>query len=141
MFKFVLLLLLLIVAVAGGGYYNYMRNEPMDAELANRKYASLSTPDLDKMLGAYAGEIKRAKARVTAAPTGASAIDQADSADVGGKAEAFARFQRENEHWKDQRGYVMEQEAMLKELQHEKSIRDRHLDDPWVRVQRRLLTF
>jgi hypothetical protein len=141
MFKYVFALLILIALVVGGGYYNYMRNAPMDNELQNRKYAAISTPDLDKMLKAYAGEIARAKGRVTDHPYGEGSINSVDSSDVGGTAAAFEKFQRENAQWKDRRGYVMEQEAMLKELQAEKSIRDRHLDDPMVRFKRRLLTF
>ncbi|MFI5317685.1 MAG: hypothetical protein ACHQ6T_18425, partial [Myxococcota bacterium] len=69
------------------------------------------------------------------------AIDRRDSSDLGGKADAFAGFQRENERWKAQRGRVMEQQVELEKLLFEKSVRDRHLDDRAFMFKQRLLTF
>ena len=140
--KVLLLLIVIAAAVAGGGYYNYQRNAAIEADLAKpRPYANVPTADLSKLIAAYQGDIKRAKQATAAAPTGADAIDRRDSADVEGKADAFAGFQRENERWKAQRGRVMEQESELQKLLFEKSIRDRHLDDPAFVFKQRLLTF
>jgi hypothetical protein len=140
--KLVLLLLVLVVGAAGGLYWNYQRNAAMTADLAKpRPYAKMSTPDLTKLIAAYQGEIKRKKAHVAAAPSGQDAIDRKGESDVGGKADAFANFQRENERWKAQRGAVMEEEVELQALMFEKSIRDRHLDDPQYVLKQRLLTF
>ena len=140
--KALLLLLVLVVAVAGGAYYNYNRNAGLAADLDKpRPYANVATPDLVKLIQNYQLEIQRAKGRTSAAPAGEDAIDRRDSSDVGGKADAFASFQRENERWKARRGEVMEQEAELKNLLFEKSIRDRHLDDPSYVLKARLLTF
>jgi hypothetical protein len=139
----VLLLLVVIVGATGGGlYYNYQRNAAMEADLhVPRPYANVSTADLGKLIQAYQADIKLHKARVASAPSGSDAIERKDASDVGGKADAFAGFQRENEHWKAQRGEVMEKEAELKQLLSEKSIRDRHLDDPAYVFKLRLLTF
>jgi len=140
--KVLLTLLVLAAAVVGGGFYNYTRNANIEADLHKpRPYARYSTADLAKLIAAYQGDVKRAKQAVAAAPHGASAIDRQDASDVGGKADAFAGFQRENERWKAQRGHVMEQEAELQQLLFEKSIRDRHLDDPAFVFKQRLLTF
>lgn len=140
--KVLLLLVVLVGGSAGGLYYNYQRNSPMEADLhLPRPYANIKTADLAKLIQAYQSDIKQHKARVAAAPSGSDAIDRQDASDVGGKADAFAGFQRENERWKLQRGRVMEQEAELKQLLFEKTIRDRHLDDPRHVFKQRLLTF
>lgn len=137
----VLLLLVLILAVAGGGYWNYQRNAAMDADLGQqRPYKAVPTADLMKLIASSQKDIQRAKGSVASAPSGASAIDAQDSSDVGGKAHAFAGFQRENERWKAQRGAVMEQEALLQELLREKQLRDKDVDS-WTRIKRRVLTF
>jgi hypothetical protein len=138
----VLVLLVLLMGLVGGGYYNYQRNAPMDADLQEqRPYRAIPSADLAKLIMSAQKDIARAKGAVASAPHGASAIDAQDASDVGGKAKAFAGFQRENERWKAQRGRVMEQEAELKPLLFEKSIRDRHLDDPQYVFKKRLLSF
>ena len=140
--KAILALLVLVVAAAGAGYWNYNRNAGIEADLHKpRPFANVSTPDLAKLIAAYEEEAKRAKARVAAAPGGEDAIAQQDASDVGGKAQAFANFQRNNEAWKAQRGAVMEHQVEIEQLKFEKSIRDRHLDDPKEVFKRRLLTF
>jgi len=140
--KVVLLLLVVVVGGAGGLYWNYNRNVGMEADLHKpRPFAKVSTPDLLKLIEAYQLETKRAKARVAAAPAGEDAIARKDASDLSGKADAFAAFQRENERWKAQRGNAMEHDAELQQLQFEKSIRDRHLDDPAYVFKQRLLTF
>ena|SRR5262245_21559245 len=139
--KVFLLLVVLVLGLVGAGYYNYQRNAAMDSDLAERRpYKAVPTADLVKLIASSQKDIQRAKGAVASAPHGASAIDAQDSSDVGGKAQAFAGFQRENERWKAQRGAVMEQESLLKELLHEKQLRDRDADS-WTRIKRRVLTF
>src|SRR5258706_16304000 len=95
--KLLLALIVLVGAAAGGLYYNYNRNAYMEADLHQpRPYAQVSTSDLGKLIAAYQSEIKQKKARVAAAPSGSDAIDPRDDSDIGGKAAAFARFQRQN---------------------------------------------
>jgi hypothetical protein len=140
--KILVLLLVLVVAAAGGLYYNYNRNANLEADLNKpRPYAKFKTADIEKLIAAYQIEVKRAKGGVANAPGGEDAIAHADSSDVGGRADAFASFQRENERWKAQRGRAMEEQVELEKLQFEKSIRDRHLDDPMYVLKARLLTF
>jgi hypothetical protein len=137
----VLVLLVLLVGLVGGGYYNYQRNAPMDADLQEqRPYRAIPSADLAKLIMSAQKDIARAKGAVASAPHGASAIDAQDASDVGGKAKAFAGFQRENERWKEQRGKVMDQEILLKELQHEKQLRDKDVD-AMTRIKRRVLSF
>ena len=137
----VMLLLVLLAGLAGAGYYNYQRNAGMDADLQEKRpYRAIPTADLVKVIADTQKGVARAKGAIAAAPHGASAIDAQDSSDVGGKAKAFAGFQRENEAWKERRGAVMDQEILLKELQHEKQLRDKDVDS-WTRIKRRVLTF
>lgn len=141
MFKYVFLLLVLVVGLAGAGYYNYQRNAAMDADLAEaRPYRAIPSADLANIIASTQKDVARRKSSLASAPQGASNIDSTDSSDVGGRANAFAGFQRENETWKKQRGAVMEQEVLLKELLHEKQLRDKDLD-PMSRIKRRVLTF
>ena len=142
MFKAVLAIVVLLAVVVGGGYYNYTRNAGLVADVEGpRPYKSLSDADFKKLLAAYEGELAHAKQGVANSPGEAAQIDSYDSSDVGGKAQGFASYQRQNERWKHERGRVMEQEHMVKELRTEKAIRDRHLDDDWARLWLRLTTF
>jgi hypothetical protein len=142
MVKYVFLLVVLVAAAGGGLAWNYQRNAHLEADLHKpRPYATIPTAELPKLIAAYQADIKRRRGGISAAPTGSDAIDRRDDSDVGGKADAFAGFQRQNESWKKQRGMVMEQEVELQKLQFEKSIRDRHLDDPKHVFKLRLLTF
>jgi hypothetical protein len=141
MFKYVFLLIVLVVGLGGAGYYNYQRNAAMDADLAeNRPYRAVPSADLAKIIASTQKDVARRKANLASAPSGASNIDATDASDVGGRAHAFEGFQRENDAWKNQRGAAMEQEVLLKDLLHEKQLRDKDLD-PVSRIKRRVLTF
>ena len=139
--KYLFGLFVLVVALAGGGYYNYNRNAGMDADrMEKRPYRDVPTAALLQTSASTKKDIARAKGRVASAPSGASAIDRTDASDNGARARAFEDFQHTNDAWKNQRGAVMEQEAVLKELEHEKALRDKDVDD-WTRIKRRVLTF
>src|SRR5262245_9596879 len=113
--KLLLLLIVLVVGLAGTGYWNYQRNAGMDSDLAeNRPYRAVPTADLNQIVAKTKKDIARAKGATAAAPTGTSAIGATDASDMGSRANAFSGFQRENERWKNQRGAIMEQEALLK---------------------------
>jgi len=141
MFKAILALLVLVIGVVGGGYYNYMRNAPMDADLQQpRPFATLKTPDVAELLAAYERDAARLRGNVGKTPGGADVIDRFDASDVGGKAQGFASFQKDNQRWKNARGQVFELEKTIKDLRFEKSIRDRGLDVEKTRVWRRLTT-
>lgn len=131
-------LLLGIPAVAG---LNYLRNAPLDQELANRPYGGLSDADLDTLLAAYEGEVQRGREVVGEEPTTYALNDPSKFGDYGEKVEAFEKFQRSNEGWKRDRGQLFGTQNTLEELQHEKSIRDRGLDEPTTRIWRRISTF
>lgn len=142
MFKAILLLLVLVIGVGGTGYYNYVRNAPMDADLAQpRPFKTLKTPDVAQLLSAYEKDLAKLKGSVAKEPGGAAVIDRFDSSDVGGKAQGFASFQRDNQRWKNARGQVFELEKTVADLRLEKSIRDRGLDVEKTRIWRRVTTF
>jgi hypothetical protein len=139
--KTFLALMVLVIAVVGGGYYNYARNAHLDADLQKpRPFATLKTPDVAQLLSAYEKDVARLKGNVGNAPGGADVIDRFDSSDVGGKAQGFASFQKNNERWKNARGQVFELEKTINDLRFEKSIRDRGLDNEQTRIWRRLTT-
>ncbi len=134
-------LVIIACALLIGGFVNYRRNAPLDAELQNRTYAELKADDLDALLAAYELETRRLRAWVDEEPM-AAPVDRARSAsDVGGKAETFARLQREARRWRVARSEVLEREATVDALQLEKSIRARGLDQRWRQILRRVTTF
>ena len=142
MIKVILALLILVVGVGGGGYYNYTRNAPLDSDLQlPRPFKTLTTPDVAKLLSAYQADLARIKGSVANTPGGDEVIDRAGVSDVGGKAQGFASFQRENQRWKNARGQVFELEKTVADLRLEKSIRDRGLDVEQTRIWRRISTF
>ena len=142
MLKAILVLVVLVIGVGGGGYYNYTRNAGMDADLQQpRPFKTIATPDVAKLLSAYEADVARLKGTVASAPGGAGVIDRFDASDVGGKAQGFASFQRENQRWKNSRGKVFELEKTIADLRLEKSIRDRGLDVEQTRIWRRISTF
>lgn len=142
MVKAILALLVLGIALGGGGYYNYTRNAPLDADLNKpRPYKSLSTPDVAQLLSAYQADLNRLKGSVGTKPGGEGVIDRFDASDVGGKAQGFASFQRDNQRWKNARGQVFELEKTIADVRLEKSIRDRGLDVESARIWRRISTF
>lgn len=139
--KTFLALMILVIAVVGGGYYNYKRNAHLEADLQQpRPFATLKTADLTQLLAAYEKDVARLRANVGTAPGGADVIDRFDASDVGGKAQGFASFQKDNQRWKNARGQVFELEKTITDLRFEKSIRDRGLDNEKTRIWRRLTT-
>jgi hypothetical protein len=140
--KAFLAIVVLAALVGGGGYWNYQRNAHLVAEIEGpRPYGSLSDADFEQLLAAYELQAKHARAGVATTPGEAAQVDAYDRSDVGGRAEGFESYQRQNDKWKRERGHAMEQEAMVKELRKEKTIRDRGLDDPSARFWYRLTTF
>ena len=139
--KAVFMLVVLCAVLGGAGFYNYQRNAAMDADLMEKRpYREVPTAALMATIASTKKDVARAKGNIATAPGGSANIDRTDSSDVGGRAQAFAGFQRSNEAWKAQRGAVMDQEGILKELQHEKELRDKDVDQ-WTRIKRRVLTF
>jgi len=142
MFKAILALFILGIGIGGGGYYNYTRNAPLDADLhLPRPFKTLSTADVGKLLSAYQADLARLKGSVASTPGGDGVIDRFDSSDVGGKAQGFASFQRDNQRWKNTRGQVFEIEKTVSDLRLEKSIRDRGIHIERTRIWRRVSTF
>jgi hypothetical protein len=125
--------------VAAGGA-NYVRNAPLDAELANRPYAGVSDADLQTMAKAYEGDIAQARGQLETEPSSSSYSDPGQYAAYDEKVAAFERFQRSNSDWKGRRSALFEREVTLEGLRREKSIRQRGLHKPWGRILRRITT-
>ncbi len=134
------LLVLLLVVVPALGFLNYRRNAHLDAEFENRVYATLSDEDLKTLSEAYQAQVNDLATRVADKPLGADEMDSFAPADLQGKVKGFEAFQGYNRHWRRMRAELFEQEAALKEILRERSIRERGLDNPINRVKRRLLT-
>ena len=132
--------LVALCAVLIGGFVNYQRNAPLDVELQNRTYAELKQADLEALLAAYQLETQRLRVWVDQEPPAGTPDHAKGASDVGGKAETFARFQREANRCRALRQEVLEREATIEALEKEKSIRARGLDQPWRQILRRLTT-
>ncbi|MCP4004989.1 MAG: hypothetical protein GY725_12410 [bacterium] len=132
----VLVVLIMVVPMLGG--LNYVRNEPLDQDLKERRYATISDTDLEALQQAYEAQLGYAKSQVEDVPEGTGLVERYGASDVGGKAEGFAKFQQRNTAWRQQRGRAMEEQATLKEIQREKSIRKRGLHTQFGRILRRV---
>jgi hypothetical protein len=135
-----LLLFTLLIGIPLAGGLNYLRNAPLDEELANRPYGGLSDADLDALLRAYEGDVQRARDLIAEEPSTHAFNDPGQFGDYDEKVEAFEKFQNSNETWKNERGQLFGKQTTLEALQHEKSIRSRGLHEPRGRIWRRLTT-
>lgn len=135
--------LIVLLAIATiGGFANYTRNAPLDAELANRPYATLSEADLDALLQAYTSEQQGLQNRLNNyAQDRTGVMDGFAPADLGGKVNAFDSFQRKNNKWRDTNREKLSHEIELEKLTKEKNIRARGLHVERNRVWRRVTTF
>ena len=133
------LIVLIVMGIPLAGGLNYVRNEPLDNELKDRPYAGISDADLDSLLGAYDKELSRYNG-VADDPLATSYNSPESYKAYDEKVAAFERFQKSNESWKRVRREAAGHETTLKALQHERSIRDRGLDQEWQRIMRRVTT-
>ena len=125
-----------------GGFANYQRNEPLDNELKDRPYATLSDADLDALLQAYEGERMGLENRLNAyAEDRTGVMDGFAPSDLGGKLDAFDSFQRKNNSWRETNRAKLSHEVELDRLNKEKGIRTRGLHIERNRIWRRLTTF
>ena len=134
-----LLLLLLLVLIAGGGY-NYYRNAPLDEELESRPYAKLSDSELETMIRAYEDELARATHNLNGPPDGDWRMRGYAPSDLGGKLEAFDRYQDAAQAWKSRYHRSLEHKGQIELLHKEQEIRAAGLHKAWRRALRRLIT-
>ncbi|MFQ5513455.1 MAG: hypothetical protein ACE5FG_03385 [Myxococcota bacterium] len=131
-----LVLALLLV----GGAINYERNADLDAELERRPYAHLPSADLEAMLAGTEAELTELRRWVGEEPRMRRTAQRPDASDLGGKLQAFERYQRETRQWSARRAAVLEREVTVEAIRRELSFRERGLDRAWRRVLRRALT-
>ena len=139
----VLIALLVVVATVGiGGFVNYQRNAPLDAELQNRPYGTISDADLAALIAAYEGEKTGLENRLKGYSKDRTRVmNGLAPADLQGKLTAFDSFQRKNESWRETNRAKLGHEIELEKLQKEKNIRDRGLHIERNRIIRRITTF
>ena len=136
------MLLIATVGVGLAGLANYHRNAPLDQELENRPYGTISDEDLAALIDAYTTERGGAIARMGSKRQDRTRVmDGFAPGDLDGKLKAFDSFQRKNERWREQNRQRIEFDIELEKLKKEKGIRERGLDQERNRILRRLLTF
>ena len=139
--KFFAVLIVLVAVVSIGGFANYHRNAPLDNELKNRPYATLSDSDLTALIEAYQGETQGLQNRLNAyAEDRTGVMEGYAPSDLHGKLGAFDSFQRKNESWRDTNRAKLSHEVELEKLEKERSIRQRGLHIERNRILRRLTT-
>ena len=140
--KFFASLVILIAVVTIGGFANYHRNAPLDNELKNRPYATISDADLQALIAAYEGEQQGLQNRLNSyAEDRTGVMEGFAPSDLHGKLGAFDSFQRKNESWRDTNRARLSHEIELEKLRTEKGVRDRGLHIERNRIWRRLTTF
>ena len=139
--KFLAFLLIATLGVGLAGFANYHRNAPLDRELENRPYGTLSDHGLKALIDGYNLERDGAIARLGKGSDRTRVMDGLAPGDLHGKLKAFDSFQRKNEQWRDHNRERIEFNIELEKLKKEQGIRDRGLDDERSRILRRLFTF
>jgi hypothetical protein len=129
----------LLLAVGGGGFVNYQRNAPLDRDLEFRPYKGLSDTDLAALRDAYVKSVGQMESSLGNPDDGV--FRKVKPGDFQGKVQAFERFQKENERWKEGHRAALENKATIDAIQREQGIRKQGLDDPWKRILRRATTF
>ena len=135
------ILVVLVCSLAVGGFLNYRRNAPLDADLTSRRYADLTHEDVETLVVAYEAELQKLRPWAAEEPDASVTRGELLRGDLGGRWQAFERYQGENARWKTRRGVIMERESLLQALRAELDIRIQKLDQPWRRFVRRLITF
>ena len=139
--KFLAIILIATLGVGLAGFANYHRNEPLDRELVNRPYGTLSDDDLKALIGAYNLERDGAIARLGKGNDRTRVMDGLAPGDLHGKLKAFNSFQRKNERWRDHNRERIGFNIELEKLKKEQGIRQRGLHEERNRILRRVLTF
>jgi hypothetical protein len=139
--KFFAVLMGLIVALAVGGYYNYQRNAPLDKELENRAYASLSDQDLEALISAHTAERDAVRSKLGGGKADPTRVMYGYApSDLKGKVKAFDHFQKRNSRLKELNRVALQHQVVIEAIQLEQSIRERGLDEEWTRIMRRVTT-
>lgn len=134
--------IVLMAVLAGGAGFNYVRNEPLDADLVGRTYATLSDEDLVALVSAYQDQARAIESN--GAPSSQDPTRMLDGfapSDFQGKLQAFDRFQRLNATQNETRRLLLEQNAAVDALEKEQALRRTGVHREWGRIKRRLLTF
>lgn len=140
--KILAVIVMIPVVVACIAYSNYERNAPLDEELRNRPYKSVSDENLASLISAYESEMGGFQARMNSyGKDRTKVMDGLAPADYDSKVKAFESFQRKNEGWRDANRARLGHEVELEKLQAEQSIRDRGLHIEKNRILRRMTTF
>lgn len=130
-------LLLLLVLLVGGGIWNYRRNVARESR-QDRPLRGYATADLEKLRGAYEGEVKKLTSRAGATRR-ASARDLPGQL-VGETVHEFERVQRASQRVREANGDVAEAELMVSRISEELSYREQEGDENAI-FMRRLTTF
>jgi hypothetical protein len=130
------LLVLLLVALAGLCTWNYRRNAALEAESSKSAYSTLAAADVDRLLGAYQGELEalRAKGRPGRA-------NVRDTQGVMDGSREFERVQRAGRSDREAGYAIAELEGVVKALEIEQRKRVAQGGGPWAVFMRRAFTF
>ncbi len=129
----------LLLGLGGAGFVNYQRNAPLDRDLEFRPYKGLSEADLGALRDAYEKSVSHMEGSLGTPDDGV--FRRVKPGDFQGKVQAFERFQKENERWKDGHRAALENRATIDAIKREQGIRKAGLDNPWRRILRRATSF
>ena len=114
-------ILALLVILGGAGEYNYQRNKAAEESAAPRTYRGYSDDEIAALIQAYEREVEVLESRYAAAKgrnqeaRGGGLIDE--------QIAEFERAQRTGASTRSMGGEVARQEAVLRELRREQSLR------------------
>ena len=132
-----LLVLVLLVALGGAGAYNYTRNKADEEQKTPRPYSAYSDAEISALIEAYEQEVEALESRYDAAKS--RELDTRSGGLIDERIGEFERAQQWGASTRAMGAEVAEQEAVLRELRKEQSLRGASADFLAVHL-RRLLT-
>ena len=131
------LALVLLVALGVAGAYNYTRNKAAEEQDAPRPYNGYSDAEIATLIEAYEQEVEALEARYGAAKS--RDFETRNGGLIDERIGEFERAQRWGASTRSMGADVAEQEAVLRELRNEQSLRGPSADSLEIHL-RRLLT-
>jgi hypothetical protein len=132
-----ILILVLLVILGAAGEYNYQRNKGAEEQTAPRSYRGYSDAAIAELIDAYQQEIEALESRYDAARN--RNLETRSPGLIDEQIEEFERAQKVGATTRSMGADVAQQEAVLRELRKEQSLRGGTLDSLKLRL-RRLLT-
>jgi len=130
------LILALLVILGAAGEYNYQRNKAAEQSAAPRRYIGYSDQELAALIEAYEQEVEKLESRYDAAKN--RGVAARDGGLIDEQIREFERAQATGAKERSLGADAAQQEAILRELRKERSLREGRADSFMLHLRRLL---